>query len=151
MRGHASPRTIRRPTMKMTSRRWRAAPVLLALAGLAHSAGSSASPFFFYKFTKIADTQPGFPYTTLTPFPSINGSGRIAFTGTLTGGVEGAFTRLGTGGVNVLADSGVTPYSVFGLDTSINSLNRVAFSALKHGDDGFIDTILRGEGNSATE
>lgn len=137
--------------MKMTSRRRRCTPVLLALAGLASSAGSNASAFFFYKFTPIADTQPGFPYTTLTPFPSINSSGRIAYTGTLTGGVEGAFTRLGTGGINVLADSGVTPYSVFGLDTSINSLHHVAFSALKQGSDGFIDTILRGEGNSATE
>jgi hypothetical protein len=137
--------------MKMTSRRWRCAPALLALAGLAASATSSASAFFFYKLTKIADTQPGFPYTSLTPFPSINGSGRIAYTGTLTGGVEGAFTRLGTGGIDVLADSGATPYTIFGLDTSINSLNHVAFSALKHGSDGFIDTILRGEGNSATE
>jgi hypothetical protein len=134
--------------MKMTSRRARCAPVLLALAGLTTSAASSASALFFYRFTPIADTKPGFPYTTLTPFPSINSSGRIAFKGTLTGGVEGVFTRLGTGGVNTLADSGVTPYRLFGLDTSINSLNRVAFTAL---DPDNIDTILRGEDNSATK
>jgi hypothetical protein len=138
----------RRPTMKMISRRSRCAPALLALAGLASSAVGSASPFFFYKFTPIADTLPGFPYTILTPFPSINSSGRVAFSGTLTGGVEGVFTRLGTGGVNTLADSGVTPFRLFGLDTSINSLNRVAFTAL---DPDNFDTILRGEGNSATQ
>lgn len=31
------------------------------------------------------------------------------------------FTRLGTGGINPLADSGVTKYSSFGIETSINS------------------------------
>lgn len=83
--------------MKMTSRRSRCTPVLLALAGLTTSAACSASPFFFYKFTPIADTKPGFPYTALTTFPSINSSARVAYSGTLTGGVEGVFTRLGTG------------------------------------------------------
>jgi hypothetical protein len=134
--------------MKMTSRRFRCAPALLAVAGLATSAASNASAFFFYRFTPIADTKPGFPYTTLTPFPSINSSARVAFTGTLTGGVEGVFSRRGTGGVDTLADSATTPYWLFGLDTSVNSLHRVAFTAL---DQDNIDTILRGEGISATK
>jgi len=41
----------------------------------------------------------------------MNSSGRIAFRGRLTGGVEGMFTRLGNGGVNVLADTGSTEFN----------------------------------------
>jgi hypothetical protein len=131
--------------------RFLCAPALLLVAGLAASVASEAGPFFHYKFTPIADTQPGFPFTQLDPFPSINGSGRIAFGGTLTGGVEGVFTRLGTGGINTLIDSGVTEFENFGIETSINSLNVVSFSGLEFRPDRVVTTLFRGEGNSATK
>ena len=133
--------------------RCRYAPAILALAGLAASVDSSASPFFFYKFTNIADTQPGFPYRTLSPFPSINSSARIAYTGTFanSGGpaIEAVFSRRELGGVDVLADSATSGYWSFGLDTSINSLHLVSFFALQ-GHDPIATVILRGQGNSAT-
>lgn len=143
--------------MKMTApRKFNRAHVLpllaFALTGLSTSADSNASAFFFYKFTPIADSLPGFPYSSLDPFPSINSSGRIAFSGTLTGGVAGVFTRLGTGGVNTLATSDPQGFSDFGIETSINSLNMVSFSAIRiHNPDPIITTILRGEGNSSTK
>jgi hypothetical protein len=130
--------------------RLRQARALLAAAALAASVHTEAGPLFFYKFTPIADTQAGFPFTQLDPFPTINGSGRIAFGARFTGGVQGMFTRLGTGGINVLADTGVTPFGDFGIETSINSLNRVAFFGLTFLPDRVTTTILRGEGNSAT-
>jgi hypothetical protein len=79
--------------------------VLLICFGSAPAA--DAGPFFFYKFTPIAES-PGFPFQSVSGFPAINGSGRIAFRAMLTGGVEGVFTRLGTGGLNTLADTGDT-------------------------------------------
>jgi hypothetical protein len=110
---------------------------------------ADASAFFFYRFTPIADSQGGFPYQAVFGFPAINGSGRVAFNARLTGGVEGVFTRLGTGGVDALADT--TEFNLgFGIAPSINSLNTVLFLGLKQGPNGIIETFLRGSGNSAT-
>jgi hypothetical protein len=120
--------------------------VVLVLSGRTVHAG----PFFFYRFTVIADTKTGFPYQSVSGFPSINSSGRIAFRAILTGGVEGIFTRLGTAGPNTLADTGSGEFSGFGLATSINSLNTVLFVALKIGPNETTEVLLRGEGNSAT-
>ena len=125
------------------------AALALSLLGLGIAFDSDAGPFFFYKFTSVADSRDGFPYAALIGFPSINSSGRIAFPARLTGGVEGVFTRLGTGGVNTLADTGAGPFNDFGIETSINSLNTVLFVGLKIADP-VVTTLLRGEGNSAT-
>jgi hypothetical protein len=38
----------------------------------------------FYRFTIIADTQPQFPYQSLTLFPCQNNSDRVAFDAVLT-------------------------------------------------------------------
>jgi hypothetical protein len=132
------------------ARPFAAGALFLLCLGIARD-GDAASPFFFYKFTPIADTQGGFPYENLSGFPSINGSGRVAFRGRLTGGVEGVFTRLGNGGVNTLADTGSTEFNFgFGIVNSINSLNTVLFVGLKQTPDRVVEVLLRGEGNSAT-
>ena len=49
--------------------------------------------FHFYRFTPIADTQGGFPFESVSGFPSINGDGLIAFHAMLTGGVDGGGER----------------------------------------------------------
>lgn len=126
-------------------------PLVFVLGlGIARTS-DAASPFFFYRFTPIADTKGGFPYESVSGFPAMNSSGRIAFRARLTGGVEGMFTRLGNGGVNTLADTGSTEFNFgFGITPSINSLNTVLFVGLKQGPDRIIEVFLRGEGNSAT-
>lgn len=141
--------------MKVLSRRGfrpaQALPTLaIAIGAIMASADSHAAGMFFYKFTPIADSGPGFPYTGIAPFPSINSSGRIAFGATLTGGNEGVFTRLGTGPVETLLDAGTSGYSSFGLETSINSLSMVSFTALKTTSGGSTRSILRGQNFSAT-
>jgi hypothetical protein len=140
--------------MKIDPRqRCRFVPAFFAIAALMASADSSAGPFFFYRFTNIADTQPGFPYSSLSPLPSINSSARVAYTGRFSNsggpGIEAVFSRRELGGIDVLADSATSGYSLFGIDTSINSLHLVSFSALK-GHDPTVTVLLRGQGNSAT-
>jgi hypothetical protein len=124
--------------------------ILVAFFHLCTAPPAAAGPFFFYKFTIIADTKSGFPYQSVSGFPSINGSGRIAFRAILTGGVEAILTRLGTAGPNTLADTGNGEFSTFGIVTSINSLNTVLFVGLKIGPNETTEVFLRGEGNSAT-
>jgi hypothetical protein len=123
----------------------------LAIAGLMAAASSQASGLFFYRFTPIADTQGGFPWQHVGPFPAMNSSGRIAFDGRLAGGVEGVFTRLGLGGIDTLADTGSTEFGSFGISLSINSLNNVAFTGLTFGDSEVTTSVLRGTGNSAVK
>ena len=125
------------------------AAVAVWLICFGRAPAAHAGPFFFYKFTPIADTRTGFPFQSVSGFPAINGSGRIAFRAMLTGGVEGVFTRLGTGGLNTLADTGGGQFFAFSISPSINSLNTVLFVGLKHGSDRTIEVFLRGEGNSA--
>ena len=108
-----------------------------------------AGPFFFYKFTSIADTKQLF-FTNLFGFPAINGGGRIAFGGTLVGGVEGMFTRVGTGGINTLADTGLGEFRFFSISPSIHSAGTVLFLSQLVADPGN-EVILRGSGNSATK
>lgn len=122
----------------------------VALMFLTDVRPAHAGPFFFYKFTVVADSRGGFPYQNIVGFPSINSSGRIAFRAILTGGVEGIFTRLGTAGPNTLADTGSGEFSGFGITTSINSLNTVLFVGLKIGPNETTEVLLRGEGNSST-
>ncbi len=142
--------SIHRHTRSRLARSFAVGALVLFCLGIARD-GDAASPFFFYKFTPIADTQGGFPYENLSGFPSINGSGRVAFRGRLTGGVEGVFTRLGNGGINTLADTGSTEFNFgFGITNSINSLNTVLFVGLKQTPDRTVEVMLRGEGNSAT-
>jgi hypothetical protein len=124
--------------------------ILVAFFHLCTAPPAAAGPFFFYKFTIIADSKGGFPYQSVSGFPSINGSGRIAFRAILTGGVEAILTRLGTAGPNTLADTGNGEFSTFGIVTSINSLNTVLFVGLKIGPNETTEVVLRGEGNSAT-
>jgi len=131
------------------ARPFAAGALFLLCLGIAGNA--DASPFFFYKFTPIADTLGGFPYENVSGFPAMNSSGRIAFRARLTGGVEGMFTRLGSGGVNTLADTGSTEFNFgFGIAPSINSLNTVLFVGLKQTPDRVVEVFLRGSGNSAT-
>lgn len=140
--------------MSIDSRQLRIARSFTALAVtlfyFCSAPAAEAGPFFFYKFTVVADTRTGFPYQSVSGFPSINGSGRIAFRAILTGGVEGIFTRLGTAGPNTLADTGNGEFSGFGIVNSINSLNTVLFVGLKIGSNETTEVFLRGEGNSAT-
>lgn len=122
--------------------------VFMILLGIARD--GEASAFFFYRFTPIADTQGGLPYQNLSGFPAMNSSGRIAFRARLTGGVEGMFSRLGSGGVDTLADSSEFNFG-FGINPSINSLNTVLFVGLKQEQNGIVETFLRGQGASATK
>ena len=110
-------------------------------------ASQAARPEYF-RFTSIADTSEHF-FSHLN-FPCLNDLSRIAFTGTLSSGVEGAFSRVNLGGFNTLADSGSTPYEDFGLDCSINHNAMIEFTALKKVSDGFDTVILRGTGNSSS-
>jgi hypothetical protein len=104
--------------MKMTG------PTLtLACAGLMAAAASHASGLFFYKFTPIADTRGGFPWEHVGPFPAMNSSGRIAFDGRLTGGIEGVFSRRGRGGRETHADTGRTEIGSIGNKHTINHKN----------------------------
>ena len=106
-----------------------------------------ARPVYF-RYTSIADTSEHF-FSSLN-FPCLNDLSRIAFTGFLSSGVEGAFSRVNLGGFDTLADSGVTDYESFGLDCSINHNAMIEFTALKKVSDGFNMTVLRGTGNSAS-
>lgn len=134
-----------------STRARRFAAIGLFVLGLVIARDGGAAGFFFYRFTPIADTQSGFPYENLSGFPAINGSGRVAFRARLTGGVEGVFTRLGTGGINTLADTGSTDFNLgFGITPSINSLHTVLFVGLKQTPDRVVEVFLRGQGNSAT-
>src|SRR5882672_3456402 len=132
------------------ARAFAAGVLFLLCLGIAGK-GAAASPFFFYTFTPIADTLGGFPYESVSGFPAMNSSGRIAFRARLTGGVEGMFTRLGNGGVDALADTSSTEFNFgFGITPSINSLNTVLFVGLKQAPDRVVEVFLRGSGNSAT-
>lgn len=102
----------------------------------------------YFRYTSIADTSQHF-FSHLN-FPCLNDLSRIAFTGTLSSGVEGAFSRVNLSGFNTLADSGVTDYQDFGLDCSINHNAMIEFTALKKVSDGYDTVILRGTGNSAS-
>jgi hypothetical protein len=121
------------------------------LAALLTAAPAHAGPFVSYRFTPVADTQGGFPYKDIIGFPAINGSGRVAFVARLSSNVEGVFTRLGTtGGVTVLADTGVGPYGGFGIGVSISPVNTVLFSALEFLPNETRTVLLRGQGAVAT-
>ena len=102
----------------------------------------------YFRFTSIADTSEHF-FSELN-FPCLNDLSRIAFSGTLSSGVEGVFSRVNLGGFDTLADSGSTQYEDFGLDCSINHNAMIEFSALKKVSDGFDTVILRGTGNSSS-
>jgi len=120
------------------------AAVFVALLGI--SEPEALAQRAYYKFTPIADAQPQFPYMSLTQFPCQNNDGRVGYEATLTGGVQGMFTRQDLGGINTIADTGVDPYESFG-DCSINGNNLVLFSALQKVSDGYAQVLLLGGGN----
>jgi hypothetical protein len=108
----------------------------------------SDAKLVFYEYTPVADTG-GLFFVGVGLTPSINNSGRVAWTGTLAGNfVEGMFTRLGSGGINTLADTGDGTYFVFG-PPSMNAFDKVVFSsAFTNGSERQV--LLLGSGNSAT-
>jgi hypothetical protein len=120
------------------------AAVFLGLFGVAQP--QALAQLAYYRFTPIADAQPQFPYMNLTMFPCQNSEGRVAFEATLTGGVEGMFSRHDLGGIDTIADSGVTPYEEFG-DCSINDNGQVLFSVLQKLSDEYAQVLLLGGGN----
>jgi hypothetical protein len=125
--------------------------VLLIAFGLNMACGAQAGGLFFYKFTTIADSAGGFPFQSVSGFPSINSDGLIAYHGTLTGGVEGIFTSKVFGDVRTLADTGSTPYDLgFSISPAINDTGQVSFTGLSQTPDASIGTVLRGQGNSST-
>jgi len=102
--------------------------------------------FYFYRFTPIADTQSGFPFESVSGFPSINSDAVIAYRAILTGGVEGIFTSKVLGNINTLADSGSTPYDLgFDLSPSINDTGQVSFIGLSQTKNGTTVTPLRAQ------
>jgi hypothetical protein len=108
----------------------------------------SEAKLIFYKYTPIADTGALF-FTVVGHTPSINNSGRVAWTGTLAGNhVEGMFTRLGTGGISTLADNGDHFYVTFG-PPSMNAQDKVVFGS-HQSSGGQRQVLLLGSGNSAT-
>jgi hypothetical protein len=117
-------------------------PVVL-LAGICNPPAFAQRSF--YRLTSIADTQPQFPYTNLTQFPCQNAEDRVDFEATLTGGVQGMFTRLDLGGVDSIADTGSSPYESFG-DCSINGNGLVLFSALQKLPNEYAQVLLLGGG-----
>ena len=102
---------------------------------------------FYYRFTIIADTQPQFPYMNLTLFPCLSNTDRVAFDATLTGGVQGMFSRQDLGGVDSIADTGTTPYESI-LDCSINANGQVLFSALQKLPNEYAEVLLLGGGGN---
>lgn len=104
--------------------------------------------WLFYKFTPIADTN-GLFFQNLSLFPVINNESRVGFGGQLTGGVAGVFTRLGTGGINTLADTGQGEFRFFGITQSMNASGTVLFFSQFSGEPGE-EVMLRGIGNSST-
>ncbi|HEX2584331.1 MAG TPA: hypothetical protein VHL14_04310 [Steroidobacteraceae bacterium] len=102
----------------------------------------------FFRFTSIADTSEHF-FSHLN-FPCLNNLSRIAFTGRLSSGVEGVFSRVNLGGFNTLADSGTSAFVDFGLDCSINHNAMIEVIALKKVSDGFDRVVLRGTGISSS-
>ena len=108
---------------------------------------ASARPIYF-RYTSIADTSEHF-FSHLNS-PCINNLSRIAFTGRLSSGVEGVFSRVNLGGFDTLADSGTSNYVSFGLDCSINHNAMIEFVGLKKVSDGFDRVVLRGTGNSSS-
>jgi hypothetical protein len=125
--------------------------MLLIALGLSVACGADAGALFYYKFTTIADTAGGFPFQSVSGFPSINSDGVIAYHGFLTSGVEGIFTSKTFGDVRTLADTGSTPYDLgFSISPSINDTGQVSFIGLKQTPDASIVTVLRGQGISST-
>ena len=102
---------------------------------------------FYYRFTIVADTQQQFPYTNLTLFPCLSNSELFAFDATLTGGVQGMFTRQDLGGVNSVADTGTTPYEGIA-GCSINANGMVLFSALQKLPNEYASLLLLGGGGN---
>lgn len=123
---------------------------LTALLVMATAAPTRAAPFWlFYKFTPIADTN-GLFFTSVGLFPGISNDGRVAFGGILTGGVEGMFTRLGTGGINTLADTGLGEFRFFSIAPSMSGTGTVLFASQFQAEPAE-EVLLRGSGNSSTK
>ncbi len=123
----------------------------LVFITLLYFTSGAAQAFVFheyFRFTSIADTSEHF-FSELN-FPCLNDLSRIAFTGTLSSGVDGVFSRVNLGGFDTLADSGSTPYHDFSLDCSINHNAMIEFKALKTVSNGFDTVVLRGTGNSSS-
>jgi hypothetical protein len=120
---------------------------LLAL-GVGLPAQQASALWLFYKFTPIADTGGAF-FQHLSGFPVINNNNRVAFSGTLTGGVEGEFTRVDTGGINTMADTGNNEFRFFGIARSINDSGQVLFAS-QFKPDPAETVLLVGSGNSST-
>jgi len=136
---------------RLRTRRARTLSLTLAallVVGIGLPAHQAAAFWLFYKFTPIADTNALF-FTHLGLFPAINNNGRIAFSGTLAGGVEGMFTRVGTGGINTLADTGLGEFRFFSITESINSNGTVLFAS-QFKPEPAEEVLLRGSGNSST-
>lgn len=122
---------------------------LTALVVMGTAAPTSALPLFlFYKFTSVADTNGGL-FQSVGLFPAMSNNGRVAFRGTLANGFEGMFTRLGTTGLNTLADTGLGEFISFGEVASINSNGVVLFVSQFKAEPKH-EVILRGSGNAST-
>lgn len=136
--------------MKMALLFWSRARYAILVAELLGLFGMSQQQALaqraFYRFTVIADTQPQFPYQSLTLFPCQNSDDRVAFDAVLTGGVQGMFSRHDLGGVDSIADTGSTPYESIA-DCSINGNGLVLFSALQKLPDEYAQVLLLGGGN----
>jgi hypothetical protein len=120
---------------------------IVALVYLMGLSAAVAQPVFF-RFTSIADTSEHL-FSHLN-FPCFNNLSRIAFTGTLSSGVEGVFSRVNLGSFDTLADTGDGKLAGFGLDCSINHNAMIEFTALKKVSDGFDTLVMRGTGSSSS-
>jgi hypothetical protein len=125
--------------------------IMFVALSLTAACGADAGALFYYKFTTIADSTGGFPFQSVSGFPSINSDGLIAYHGILSSGVEGIFTSKTFGDVRTLADTGSTRYDLgFSISPSINDAGQVSFSGLTQTKDASIGTALRGQGVSST-
>lgn len=102
----------------------------------------------FYRLTSIADTQQQFPFANLSQFPCQNNENRVAFQGTLVGGVEAMFSTRTPGNFDDLADTGTGDYFTIISDCSVNALDMVLFSAQKQLPDHIQTLLLRGGGGN---
>jgi hypothetical protein len=129
-------------TIRLTIR-WAAAlrPKMQRLASIVAIGGSffamtqsqALAQRFFYRFTSIADTEQGFPFSNLPGlgfgYPCQNSENRVAFEAQLANNLntDGIFSRVGLGGIDDIADTNSPPYGGFGTFCSINANGSVLF------------------------
>lgn len=110
---------------------------IVAIAGFvfAMTQPQAMAQRFFYRFTPIADTEQGFPFSSLPGlgfgYPCQNSENRVAFEAQLANNLstDGIFSRVGLGGIDDVADTNSPPYTSFGTFCSINANGAVLFLA----------------------